>query len=103
MPAPTITDLLSERTVLQALDDAWVKVTMTPSAAVLSGDQALSIAQTDAMKAYRDLSAYRIDLVLEKDGWHVDYNLKDRKLKGGAPHYLIDAHSGIIVSKRYEQ
>jgi|GEM_PF-5143872 len=25
-------------------------------------------------------------LVLEEDGWHVDYELKDPRLKGGGPH-----------------
>jgi hypothetical protein len=25
------------------------------------------------------------------------------KLKGGGPHYIIDAHTGTVISKRYEQ
>jgi hypothetical protein len=74
-----------------------------PTTPVLGGDQALAIAQADALKAYRDLSPYRIQLVLEGDGWHVDYELKDPRLKGGGPHYIIDAITGAIVSKRYEQ
>jgi uncharacterized membrane protein YkoI len=74
-----------------------------PNPAILSGDQILSIAQADATRAYRDLSAYRIQLVLEDDGWHVDYELKDARLKGGGPHYVIDARTGSIVSKKYEQ
>ena len=69
----------------------------------LAGDQALAVAQADAARVYRDLSPYRIQLSLEDDGWHVDYNLKDPRLKGGGPHYIIDAHTGAIVSKRYEQ
>ncbi len=39
---------------------------------------------------------------LESDGWHIDYELKDARLKGGGPHYLIDATTGAIVSKRFE-
>ena len=78
-------------------------VVSAPGRAVLAGDQILAIAQADAMRAYRDLSAYRIQLVLEADGWHVDYDLKDPRLKGGGPHYLIDACTGRILSKRYEQ
>jgi hypothetical protein len=74
-----------------------------PNAIQIAGDQALSIAQADAARAYRDLTKYRIQLVLEADGWHVDYELKDPRLKGGGPHYIIDAASGTIVSKRYEQ
>ena len=69
----------------------------------LAGDQALAVAQADAARVYRDLSPYRIQLSLEDDGWHIDYNLKDPRLKGGGPHYIIDAHTGAIVSKRYEQ
>lgn len=72
-------------------------------AVVFSGDQVLAIAQADALRAYRDLSAYRIQLALEDDGWHVDYELKDARLKGGGPHYIIDALTGAIVAKRYEQ
>ena len=75
----------------------------TTSPPVLAGDQALAIAQADAVKTYRDLSPYRIQLVLEQDGWHVDYELKDPRLKGGGPHYVIDALTGAITSKRYEQ
>jgi len=69
----------------------------------LGGDQVLAVAQADALKAYRDLSVYRIQLVLEEDGWHVDYELKDPRMKGGGPHYLIDPVTGAILSKRYEQ
>lgn len=69
----------------------------------IAGDQALSIAQADAVKVYRDLSIYRIELTLEPDGWHVDYELKDPRLKGGGPHYVIEAVTGTIVTKRYDQ
>ncbi|HVC97656.1 MAG TPA: hypothetical protein VND64_28550 [Pirellulales bacterium] len=69
----------------------------------LGCDQVLAIAQADAGRVYRDLSAYRIQLVLEDDGWHVDYELKDPRLTGGGPHYIIDAHTGAFISKRYEQ
>lgn len=69
----------------------------------IPADRALSIAQTDALTAYRDLTPYRIQLVLETDGWHVDFELKDPRLKGGGPHYVIDAHTGQITKKRYEQ
>ena len=69
----------------------------------LACDQVLAIAQADAARAYRDLSLYRIQLVLEDDGWHVDYELKNPRLKGGGPHYIIDAHTGAVIFKRYEQ
>jgi hypothetical protein len=80
-----------------------VPVKHTPGASILNADQILAIAQADAVKAYQDLSAYRIQLALEDDGWHVDYELKNPKHKGGGPHYVLDALTGAIVSKRYEQ
>ena len=69
----------------------------------LGADQILTMAQADAARVYRDLSPYRIQLVLEADGWHVDYELKDSKYNGGGPHFILDAHTGAIISKRYEQ
>jgi hypothetical protein len=69
----------------------------------VTADEALRIAQIDAAGAYRDLSVYRIRLALEPDGWHIDYELKERGLKGGGPHYVIDPGTGAILSKRYEQ
>ena len=77
--------------------------TITKQPSAIAGDQALTIAQADAVTAYRDLSGYRIQIVLEADGWHIDYELKDMRLKGGGPHYVIDASTGAIVTKRYEQ
>jgi hypothetical protein len=70
---------------------------------LLSSDEALKIARLDAERAYRDLTPYRISIALEADGWHVDYQLKERQLNGGGPHYVIDPHSGVILAKRYEQ
>ncbi|MCZ6679557.1 MAG: hypothetical protein O7E52_20185 [Candidatus Poribacteria bacterium] len=75
----------------------------TPSDPHIACDLALKIACSDAEKAYRDLSRYRITIVLETDGWHVDYELKDPRLKGGGPHYVIEKVTGEILSKRYEQ
>jgi hypothetical protein len=66
-------------------------------------EQALAIARLDAEKAYRDLSEYRFQIVLDSDGWHVDYDLKNPQANGGGPHYVIDAETGMIRSKRYEQ
>ena len=71
-------------------------MTQTPRTRVstdstIAADQALVIAQADAARAYRDLTAYRIQLFLEGGGWHIDYELTNPKLKGGGPHYVIDA------------
>ncbi len=69
----------------------------------ITSDQALRVARLDAETAYCDLSIYRIQVSLERDGWHVDYELKDREAQGGGPHYLIDRASGKVLSKKYEQ
>ena len=69
----------------------------------IPADRALSIAQVDAVIAYRDLKPFRIQLTLEADGWHVDFELKDPRMKGGGPHYIVDATTGVITAKRYEQ
>jgi hypothetical protein len=74
-----------------------------PTQPAITSDQALQIARQDGEKAYRDLTSYRITLALEQDGWHVDYELKDPNLNGGGPHYIIDATTGAILTKRYEQ
>ena len=65
--------------------------------------EALASVHADAVKAYRDVSPYRIIVALQDDGWHIDYELINPKLTGGGPHYLVDAETGAIVSKRYEQ
>ena len=70
---------------------------------LLTSDQALHIARLDAEKAYGDLTPYRVTLVLEDDGWHVDYELKDPRWNGGGPHYLIDSTTVTITWKRYDQ
>ncbi len=69
----------------------------------LSSDEVLKIARLDAERAYRDLTPYRICIALEADGWHVDYDLKDARLNGGGPHYVIDPRTGALLVRRYEQ
>jgi hypothetical protein len=68
-----------------------------------AGDRVLAIAQADAARVYRDLSLYRIQLMLENDGWYIGYDLKNPRLKGGGPHYIIVAQTGSVISKRYER
>ncbi len=77
--------------------------TEVPQRSMISCDQALSIARADAERVYRDLSHYRITILLEADGWHIDYDLARPGWAGGGPHYVIDATTGTILQKRYEQ
>ena len=69
----------------------------------ISSHRALAIAEADALPVYQDLSPYRIEIKLESDGWHVEYRIKKPRVAGGGPHYVIDATTGEIVSKRYYQ
>ncbi|HEX9730450.1 MAG TPA: hypothetical protein VGG06_00505 [Thermoanaerobaculia bacterium] len=73
------------------------------AATPISRDEALQIARRDAFRVYRDLSEYEVHARLEDDGWHVDYELASSELQGGGAHYVIDAFSGRLLSKRYEQ
>jgi hypothetical protein len=42
-------------------------------------------------------------LLLEEDGWHVDYELKDPRLNGGGPHYLKEGEMELVLSRLGEQ
>ncbi len=65
--------------------------------------KALEIASADAERVYRNVERFRISLALEADGWHIEYDLKSPSCVGGGPHYVIDATTGTIVSKKYFQ
>ena len=69
----------------------------------ISSDEAHRIALRDAERMYRNLELYRIEIQLDSDGWHVDFEFKDEAARSGGPHYVIDATNGAIVRKRYEQ
>ena len=73
----------------------------------ITQEQALEIARQDVEKSYQnnpnsDVSIYNIEAKLEKDGWHVDYALKNPPAGtkgGGAPHYIINNKTGEIIKK----
>ena len=77
--------------------------TFEPSKPQVSADAALRIARLDAEQKYRDLSPYRIAIVFDDNHWRIDYELRNPNVQGGGPHYLIDAVTGVILSKRYAQ
>ncbi len=66
---------------------------------------ALAIAHADAKTAYEDLSRHFVKVFQEIDGWHVEYWFRGegRFHIGGGPHYIIDAKTGEILSKKYYQ
>ena len=69
----------------------------------LSRDDALRIAEADALRAYGDLSIYRVEVAETVRGWEVQYRIDRPRMAGGGPSYLIDPATGAIVWKRYCQ
>ena len=65
--------------------------------------EARAIAAEEAAVAYRDLSVYTVSATLDAGRWLIDYELADETLLGGGPHFAIDAATGEIVARRYEQ
>ncbi len=69
----------------------------------ISRQQTLAIAEADAVPVYGNWNDLTLEVALQDDGWHVDYWLRKPRHAGGGPHYIIDAATGAIVSKRYSQ
>jgi hypothetical protein len=66
-------------------------------------NEALAAAREDAVRVYGSLEPYR-EVVEFRDGsWFVDYELLNPSVQGGGPHYVIDAETGEITHRRYEQ
>jgi len=68
----------------------------------ISEDQARQIARRDAEAKYSDLTKCSAQAKLEGTAWHVEYVYIGKGV-GGCPIYVIDAHSGQILSKEYYQ
>jgi len=72
-------------------------------------EQAIEIAKQDVAKGpkaqeLQDISKYNIIAELFEDGWHVSYISKTTgQLGGGSPEYIIDAKTGVIISKHYQR
>ncbi|MBA4190675.1 MAG: hypothetical protein C0467_22045 [Planctomycetaceae bacterium] len=69
----------------------------------ISRQQAIAIAEADALPVYRNLDDLTLEVSLHNDGWHVEYQMRKPRHAGGRPHYVIDAVTGEIVSKKYYQ
>ena len=75
-------------------------------ARVISLDEVLARAEADAIRAYQDLDNLRREVRLEDGKWFVEYRLDfpaGMRVAGGGPHYVIDATTGEIISKKYYQ
>ena len=78
-------------------------VAVPVAAPSISSDKALQIARQDAENVYPELQRFRIAMALEPDGWHIEYHVNRPGINGGGPHYVIDAATGAILSKKYYQ
>lgn len=78
-------------------------MTTTERVPAVTSQRAFIIAMADAERAYRRTEHFKIEIKLEDDGWHIDFEIKDPFSCGGGPHYIIDATTGTITWKRYDQ
>ena len=71
----------------------------------ISRQQAITVAEADAMPVYGAewLNKLMLRVALHDDGWNVEYHQWRPRHTGGGPHYVIDATTGAIVSKKYYQ
>jgi hypothetical protein len=70
---------------------------------MLHCDETLLIARLAAETRYRNLADFIIRIAIEVDVWHVDFTSAHPHCRGGGPHYHIDATTGEIVWKTFEQ
>jgi hypothetical protein len=70
---------------------------------VITEDEARAVAVTEASQAYGDLTGYTVTARLADGNWHIDYELTDKMLLGGGPHFIISGETGEVLSRRYEQ
>ncbi len=80
-------------------------MTTATTVPVVTRTQAIGIAEADASLMYgKYLHTLVLEMSLHDDGWHLEYRPKrDGYRTGGGPHYVIDAETGVIVSKTYYQ
>jgi len=69
----------------------------------ISREAALKIARRDAKKESVPLVGYEVVALEEASAWRVVFRLKDKRLNGGGPKYLINKATGEIVERKYTQ
>jgi hypothetical protein len=48
-------------------------------------------------------ASFGIEVLVADGSWYIDYDRTDETPLGGGPHFVIDAASGEITARRYEQ
>lgn len=69
----------------------------------VTADIARDIAMRDAARDYPSLDEFNVSVSEDERGWRVKFNLKNPRLNGGGPEYLIDRGTGEITDKRIYQ
>ena len=80
-------------------------MTIATPTPIIARQQAIADAEADALPMYGSyLHTLTLNVLLDDDGWHLEYSPKrDGYRTGGGPHYVIDATTGAIISKKYYQ
>ncbi len=80
-------------------------MTTTLAAPSVSCQRAIDIATADALPMYGAdwLNKLQLTATLHDDGWRIEWHQWRPRHTGGGPHYVIDANTGAIVSKKYYQ
>jgi hypothetical protein len=66
-------------------------------------EAAISVAREDAVKVYGSLERFDVYTLETKTVWHVIFELKNERLNGGGPEYVISKRTGMILDKKYNQ
>ncbi len=66
---------------------------------VIAEQSAVQIATEDARKSGFVLDRFDITAAEKPDGWHIEFELKDKRANGGGPSYVLDKETGKILRK----
>jgi hypothetical protein len=69
---------------------------------MITEQEARAIAEKDAQPDYGKLDGYEVRAELKDGKWHLEYR-PGGNINGGGPVYVIDARTGTILHKVYEQ
>ena len=72
------------------------------SSRVITRDQAVSLANAEAIKEHKSLDRYNVNAREETKTWSVEFRLKDLTMGGGLT-FIIDKESGKILERRESQ
>jgi hypothetical protein len=72
-------------------------------ASLISEKDAIQIATKDATKLWTTLDMFEMTVTELPGSWRVEFELRNKRLNGGGPSYVIDKETGKILSKIINQ